>query len=444
MAYENLELIVVFNGAKSAFRPADYAGKLVLVTGGYDNNTFTAKDPYLYAIDDAGNYRVFDVPSSWVSGIKALKSGSTTEYVTLQGVAEFLGANGISVSIDNSTKKLTIDGLGLLGTSSDQSTANTIYGAKALANKVNADLLGTGSDTSDKETIRGTRKLVADTKTELIGNSTTDTKDSNTIAGAKKYTDAAITEMLAGETISGLSDKIDDLEENKADLENGKIPTSQLPDYILGQLLFGGTISSGNATSMTITPSANYRNKHTVPTTQTTTSVSKDSVAAHEGEYFIATIATSVLGISVDIGDWVVSTGTEWKKIDNTDSITKVAGVTPTNGDVPKAGLITALGIDKKYEKPSTGIPKDDLAQAVKTSLGKADGSVQSVAIATNSAAYASATEDAASGAVTINVKTTDMENVPADEALKVDSGLAKASDVYNYIKAIMSVKILS
>lgn len=35
---------------------------------------------------------------------------------------------------------------------------------------------------------------------------------------------------------------------------------------------------------------------------------------------------------------------------------------------------------DSKYSKPSGGIPKTDLASAVQTSLGKADGSVQSVA----------------------------------------------------------------
>lgn len=444
MAYENLELIVVFNGSKSTFKPADYPGKLVLVTGGYDNSTFTAKDPYLYAIDDDGNYRVFDVPSSWVSGIKALKSGSTTEYISLQGVAEFLGANGISVTIDNNTKKLTVDGLGLLGKSTDQTTANTIYGAKALATKVKSDLLGANTDGADAETIRGTRALINKTKENLEGDSANDTAESATIAGAKKYADAAIEEALSGETISDLSDRIGELEEGKADLDNGKIPTSQLPDYILGQLLFGGTVGSGTATSMVITPSGNYKQKHATPSTQTTVTVAKDTVAAHEGEYFIATDGTSVFGIPVDNGDWIVSTGIEWKKIDNTDAITKVAGISPVNGDISKDTLVTKLGVDKKYEKPTAGIPSSDMAQAVQTALEKASSSVQSVAVGTNSKAYADATKDATNGAVTVTVKTTDIGNVLGNELLGIDSGLATAADVYSYIKAIMSVKILS
>lgn len=36
--------------------------------------------------------------------------------------------------------------------------------------------------------------------------------------------------------------------------------------------------------------------------------------------------------------------------------------------------------LDSKYEKPSTGIPKTDLASAVQTSLGKADSAIQSLA----------------------------------------------------------------
>lgn len=443
MAYENLELIVVFNGSKNQFKPADYPGKLVLVTGGYDNSSFTAKDPYLYAIDEDGRYRVIDVPSSWVSGIKALKSGSTSEYITLQGVAELLGANGISVSIDSSTKKLTIDGLGLLG-DADDSTKVTIRGARALANKVGTDLLGPNNDASGNETIRGTRTLISETKAALEGDIDKDNANSATIAGAKLYTDAAIEELLDGETISDLRDDIEELKDNKAGLENGKIPTSLLPDYILGQLLFGGTVGSGTSTTMVVTPSGNYKLKHTVPASQTTVTINKDAFAVHEGEYFIVTAGFTAVGIPVNTGDWIVSTGTDWRKIDNTDAITKVAGVSPADGDVPKAGLVTALGIDKKYEKPSAGIPKDHLAQGVKTSLGKADSSVQTVAIAGTGAAYLTQLKDTSNGQVTLTLKTSDVGNAPSDILLGGTPGLATAVDVYNYIKAIMSVKILN
>ena len=53
---------------------------------------------------------------------------------------------------------------------------------------------------------------------------------------------------------------------------------------------------------------------------------------------------------------------------------------TPTAGStnpVTSGGIKTAL--DGKYTKPSTGIPKSDLASAVQTSLGKADTAIQSL-----------------------------------------------------------------
>jgi hypothetical protein len=49
----------------------------------------------------------------------------------------------------------------------------------------------------------------------------------------------------------------------------------------------------------------------------------------------------------------------------------------PVQNKVVKA----ALGAKGTYSKPSGGIPKSDLAQAVQTSLGKADTAVQPSAI---------------------------------------------------------------
>lgn len=162
--------------------------------------------------------------------------------------------------------------------------------------------------------------------------------------------------------------------QDKADLENGKIPTGQLPDYILGQLLFGGTAEFGTEDTLGISPSGNYKQMHNVPGSQERVTIDKDAFDDHEGEYFIAAAGFTAFGIPVNTGDWIVSTGVDWRKIDNTDAITKVAGVVPEDGDIPKAGLITALGVDKKYEKPSNGIPKSDLEQEVRTSLDKIDG----------------------------------------------------------------------
>ena len=89
---------------------------------------------------------------------------------------------------------------------------------------------------------------------------------------------------------------------------DGKVPTAQLPDAVLGGMNYQ---TGWNATTNT-------------PTIPTATSTNK-------GYYYIVTTAgaTSISGITDwKIGDWLVSNGTTWDKVDNTDSVTSVAGKT--------------------------------------------------------------------------------------------------------------------
>jgi hypothetical protein len=228
--YQNLELIVVYNNSKSEFEKVkgSYNGKLVLITGTTSTaSTVTDADkkPYIYASDDNGNGKYIAVPYSYLVGFKA---GNTT-VAAPDKLIEFAGSNGIGVTIDGTTKAITISGASIIGTSTDASNANTIYGAKKYAEEKAGAVLGTTNDGSGVETVRGTRKLIAETKAALEGSST-DTENSTSIVGAKKYTDKAIENLLDGETISDLRDDIEELKTDKADLENGKIPTSQLPD----------------------------------------------------------------------------------------------------------------------------------------------------------------------------------------------------------------------
>jgi hypothetical protein len=204
-------------------------------------------------------------------------------------------------------------------------------------------------------------------------------------------------------------------------------------------MLFGGTINSGTSTTMVITPSTNYRNKHTVPASQSTTTVQPTDVANHEGEYFISSFGGTAVGIPVNIGDWIVSTGTEWKKIDNTDAIATVAGLAPANGDISKTSLITTLGIDKKYEKPSTGIPKTDLASGVQTSLGKADSSIQSVDSITPN--YIKVQQKTGG---TVYQREVSAETAEITSMTNTGVGLATTEDVRAYLKACLSIKIVN
>jgi hypothetical protein len=108
---------------------------------------------------------------------------------------------------------------------------------------------------------------------------------------------------------------------------SGKVPTAQLPEASGGGLEYLGT---WNATTNT-------------PTIAVASSTNK-------GKYYKVSVAgsTNIDGITDwKIGDWVISNGTAWDKIDNTDQVSSVAGrqgdVTLSASDVGLANVINAL-----------------------------------------------------------------------------------------------------
>ena len=77
------------------------------------------------------------------------------------------------------------------------------------------------------------------------------------------------------------------------------------------------------------------------------------------------------------------------------------------SGGIPKTDLAsavqTSLGkADSAYQKPSGGIPKTDLASAVQTSLGKADSAVQSITATGDATGTATVSSGAASIGLTL------------------------------------------
>lgn len=111
-------------------------------------------------------------------------------------------------------------------------------------------------------------------------------------------------------------------------LGTGKIDTSYLPDSVLGQLEYQGTWAA--ATNSPAIPAASTANKGDYR-------VASNSVAAGHGYANIPNIAW-------DTGDWIVSNGTAWEKVDNTDAVATVFGrlgaIVAANGDY-NAGQIT-------------------------------------------------------------------------------------------------------
>jgi hypothetical protein len=143
--------------------------------------------------------------------------------------------------------------------------------------------------------------------------------------------------------------------------ETGKINESLLPDYILGQLMFGGTIENRREVSIEtnepeiyIKPTKSFIDKFGFEpdTVDILVTPSNFNAADFEGVYFIAKRpegggATNNMiypvkwqGVTYDYGDWFLSNGVEWVKIDNTDAVTEVAGL---RGNITAENLITKL-----------------------------------------------------------------------------------------------------
>jgi hypothetical protein len=88
----------------------------------------------------------------------------------------------------------------------------------------------------------------------------------------------------------------------------GKVLASQLPTTVQGTVNYQGT---WNATT----------NSPAIPAAS----------AGNKGWYYVVSVAGTVpiSGVSSwDVGDWLVSNGTSWDKIDNTDAVTSVSGRT--------------------------------------------------------------------------------------------------------------------
>ena len=131
---------------------------------------------------------------------------------------------------------------------------------------------------------------------------------------------------------------------------NSKIITSQLPDYLLGQVMYGGNASEV-ATTTTISPSASLKTKKNITTASISIENSETSTKNNtygykdmEGVYFICQASGTFAGNSFETGDWIISTGAKWAKIDNTDAVTSVNG--NTGAVVLSAADVGALPTD--------------------------------------------------------------------------------------------------
>lgn len=117
---------------------------------------------------------------------------------------------------------------------------------------------------------------------------------------------------------------------------NGKVPLSQINDALIGAVNYQGTYNASNNTPPLPVATGN------------------------KGKYYIVSTAGTQQGFDLNIGDWIISNGSVWGKVDNTDSVVSVAGkvgiVTLGLSDI--VGLNAALDLKAPLASPAfTGTP---------------------------------------------------------------------------------------
>ena len=85
--------------------------------------------------------------------------------------------------------------------------------------------------------------------------------------------------------------------------ENQKIPSANLPDSIVGAVVYQGTWNADTNTPTLPAPAA-----------------------SNNGHYYIVSDAGTYLGITYAVGDWAISNGIAWEKVDNTQDVNSVFG----------------------------------------------------------------------------------------------------------------------
>lgn len=154
----------------------------------------------------------------------------------------------------------------------------------------------------------------------------------------------------------------------------GTVPTSQLPAAVLGALKYQGTWDA-NANSPTLASSVGT-----------------------QGYYYVVSVAgaTNLNGITDwQIGDWAIYNGTAWQKIDNTDAVTSVNGLTgtvvltysditsgninnaPIGGTTPASGAFTTLSGTTITATTKVVTPYVDAANSAGGQLRNASGTSQ-------------------------------------------------------------------
>ena len=239
-------------------------------------------------------------PKYRVPGVKCKFLDTTGVWRTYTYYGEIF-ADPNSWSYDLTSKDFTE-----LATTNLPTATQEANGTMSKEDKKKLDTLSEGIDenTSIKDIVD---EAVNVAKEELQGN--IDTVDSKVEAHiADKSNPHEVTKEQVG-----LGNVTNDAQVKRAEMgiaegvatldESGKVPSSQLPDSVLGNVRYSGTWdASKNIPELT------------------------DNSPENSGKYYVVSIAGSQFGINFEPGDWVINNGGNWAKVDNVDAVKSVNG----------------------------------------------------------------------------------------------------------------------
>lgn len=399
MAYENLEMIVVFNGAKSAFTPSSYKDKLVLITGNPNAPSNDDKDSYIYAIDSAGNYKAIQVPNAFVRGYKV---NSGTAY---GGIVNFAASNGITVSYKDGTVTFDADTLSkaIVTAQNKADQADTTANA-ALTKAGNNETAITNLKNGDTGSIRD---IAADEVDKLRDEVFGDSTETDSIPALREDIDRIDGDYKVGLTAN--QDGSYTVTQGNQSIGMINIPKDKVVQS--GSVVRGtwandkfteSTSGAGHAIKLVL------QNSNDVLYINVADLVDVYTAQANAAQVQIAISATNVISASIKSGS---ITATELA-----------------------SNAVTTAKINAK------AVTKAKLEQDVQDSLALADNAAQEVASGTEDyIAVAGSSLEGGGKRFNFSAVTTTMGDVSSDATKK---GLATAEDVFAFLKARLSVKV--
>lgn len=249
------------------------------------------------------------------------------------GAAPIIGSNdNFNVIFKrNNINTISVTSFGLqFNQSARQSIANSAGTAEINFSSLNGGFLVFGQPSGTSPVMRATKTGPA-TNNDLLqlGDTTVDNRFGVRSDGRAYASNATVSNDLVtlGQLSLGLPGGIATLD------GNGKVPLSQINDALIGNVNFKGLY---NGTIITSSPDPALVGQP-LPTAAT----------GNKGWYFIATTTFTNGGNNYTTGDWIISNATQWDKVDNTDAVSSVNGMTGviSLGVSDIIGLTTALNL---------------------------------------------------------------------------------------------------